>query len=619
MRPSFRCAFAALLLLPAGAAHAYSLSGYSWPGCKPSVTFYVDVGSFPSSAGSSTDLAYALREAVDDWNGAGADVTVSYGGPSTGGTAHDGENVLSYVVGYPSTVGLIAYPYLYVSGSSFAECDGYLFSEGLDSWYVPRAIDWNVSPASDEWDVRSEFRHLIGACLGLADVSTSGEAMYGTLNAGDELSVTSDDAAGLVAIYGEDDGDSDGDGYLADEDDCDDCDGTVHPGATETCDGVDEDCDGVIDDGVGSTWYRDSDRDGYGDAGSSTTSCSAPSGYVRNDTDCADADAGVHPSAAELCDGVDQDCDGTADEGLDVTWYADTDGDGHGDPGDTASACAAPAGYVATSDDCDDKNAAVNPSVTESCDGFDDDCDGATDEGFDEDEDTFTTCAGDCNDFDAAIHPFADEICNFTDDDCDGETDEGFDGDADGFTSCIGDCDDTDPAVYPDALEICNFKDDDCDDAIDEGFDEDGDTFTTCEGDCDDVVPEVHPFADETCNGRDDDCDGDVDEGFTTTWYADADGDGFGDPSTPATGCSCPIGYVARDGDCDDDDSHVHPGEREYPNGVDADCDGDTGGGVVPTDGCGCASSPFPGAAWGVALSLVALTSLRRRAPPEDE
>ncbi len=103
--------------------------------------------------------------------------------------------------------------------------------------------------------------------------------------------------------------DADSDGYGADVD-CNDSNAAIYPGASELCNGVDDDCDGVIDEGLaGSTWYADVDGDAYGAAGSTTSACSAPSGYVSDSTDCNDADATVNPAATEVCgDGVDNDC-----------------------------------------------------------------------------------------------------------------------------------------------------------------------------------------------------------------------------------------------------------------------------------------------------------------------
>ena len=105
-------------------------------------------------------------------------------------------------------------------------------------------------------------------------------------------------------------------------------------------------------------------------------------------------------------------------------------------------------------------------------------------------------------------------MCNGTDDDCDGLVDEGFDQDNDGYTTCEGDCDDGNALRYPGAFELCNGVDEDCDGLVDEGFDLDGDGYTVCQSDCNDSNAAVHPGATEVCNNTDDDCDGLTDEGF---------------------------------------------------------------------------------------------------------
>ncbi|MBU0606397.1 MAG: putative metal-binding motif-containing protein, partial [Armatimonadetes bacterium] len=94
--------------------------------------------------------------------------------------------------------------------------------------------------------------------------------------------------------------------------------------------------------------FLDADGDGY-----------------DSDVDCDDGDATVYPDAPELCNGVDDDCDGEVDEDAASasTWYADLDGDGFGDPASTALACAVPEGFVADGTDCDDGDAAVNPAA----------------------------------------------------------------------------------------------------------------------------------------------------------------------------------------------------------------------------------------------------------------
>jgi len=182
-----------------------------------------------------------------------------------------------------------------------------------------------------------------------------------------------------------------------------------------------------------------------------------------------------------------------------------------------------------TSDvDCNDADPAIHPGAIEVCNGVDDNCNLAIDEGFDKDGDGYKTCTGDCNDGDALVHPGAVEVCNNIDDNCDGRIDEGFDQDGDGYSTCNGDCNDANPLVHPNAPELCNGIDDNCNGLIDEEFDADNDGFTACGGDCNDANPLVHPGAVELCNGIDDDCDGLVDEGFV-----DTDGDGMADCVDP--------------------------------------------------------------------------------------
>ncbi|MCZ6816525.1 MAG: putative metal-binding motif-containing protein, partial [Planctomycetota bacterium] len=153
--------------------------------------------------------------------------------------------------------------------------------------------------------------------------------------------------------------------------------------------------------------------------------------------------------------GVDDNCDGSIDEGFD----GDSDG-------------FTPIG----GGDCDDADPNVNPGAAEVDNGVDDNCDGNVDEGFDSDGDGFTPIAGgDCDDADPNVNPGAAEVDNGVDDNCDVNVDEGFDGDGDGFTPIAGgDCDDADPNVNPGAAETDNGIDDNCDGNVDEGTDSDG-------------------------------------------------------------------------------------------------------------------------------------------------
>ncbi|HRH53761.1 MAG TPA: MopE-related protein [Chitinophagales bacterium] len=176
------------------------------------------------------------------------------------------------------------------------------------------------------------------------------------------------------------------------------------------------------------TYYADVDADGYGNAGSTTTACSAPVGYVANSLDCDDANSGIKPGATEICNSIDDDCNGTADDGLTFTnYYADNDGDTYGDPATSISTCdGAPVGYITDNTDCDDDVAVINPTTVWYADA---DADGYyTGPGI-------TQCVypgpgyyfdgfaggGDCNDADPAINPGATEICgNAIDENCDG-------------------------------------------------------------------------------------------------------------------------------------------------------------------------------------------------------
>lgn len=182
---------------------------------------------------------------------------------------------------------------------------------------------------------------ILSACLLAA---CTGDSKDGTDTIPDETS----DTTGSV--------DMDGDGYTTAED-CDDTDAAVNPGASEECDGVDNDCDGEIDDGVTQTYYNDLDGDGFGDSSTTTEACEPTDNWVESDGDCDDGDPYVYPGAEEICDGVDNDCNDIVDDGLEnSTYYADSDGDGLGNPDESLDACEMPSGYVDNAIDCDDTN-----------------------------------------------------------------------------------------------------------------------------------------------------------------------------------------------------------------------------------------------------------------------
>ena len=342
--------------------------------------------------------------------------------------------------------------------------------------------------------------------------------------------------------------------------------------------------------------------------------------------DCDDLDAAVGPTQAEVCNGIDDDCDGTVDVGATdaATFYADVDGDGAGTVARSEAYCEAPAGFVSTADDCDDSDASVYPGAAEDdcSDPIDYNCDGSV--GYaDADGDGFAACE-DCNDGKASINPNAVEFCDGTDNNCDGETDEAgafgettwySDADGDGFgdptaaskacdqpTGYVvddSDCDDLLAGVNPGASETCNDTDDNCNGTIDDSptdasiwyIDVDADghggnaTVEACtqpsgylatSDDCNDANPQTYAGADELCDGQDNDCDGTIDNSPVdeSTWYADSDSDRYGDDNDTTLGCDAPPGYIDLGGDCDDKDSGVRPGSAELCNGKDDNCDG---------------------------------------------
>ncbi len=215
-------------------------------------------------------------------------------------------------------------------------------------------------------------------------------------------------------------------------------------------------------------WYQDGDGDRYGNPSVTQSSCTKPSGYVAVAGDCADGNASAHPYATEVCNSIDDDCDGKVDEGFD----ADNDG------------------YTSCGGDCNDGNNKVYPGAPQLCNGINDDC---SDPAW------------------PAVPPSE------------------ANADGDGYRICQGDCDDTNNKVYPGAAQLCDGVNDNC---LDPGWptvpaneaDADGDGYRICQNDCDDTRASVHPGTAEACNGLDDNCNGQTDE---DAQGVDTDGDGI--------------------------------------------------------------------------------------------
>ncbi|MFN3997653.1 MAG: MopE-related protein [Algoriphagus sp.] len=312
-------------------------------------------------------------------------------------------------------------------------------------------------------------------------------------------------------------------------------------------------------------WFKDADNDGYSD-GTSVTQCLQPDGYkletdlIATNGDCNDNNADINPGATEVCDGVDNNCNGQIDEGVTTTFYHDDDGDGFGDPAVSIQACSAPGNYVTNNTDCDDTNPDINPNTVWYLDA---DSDGYyTGEGIKQCESPGEGYRyadllgdGDCNDNDPEINPGAAEVCDGVDNNCNEQIDEGvtttfyLDDDGDGFG---------DPAV---SMQACSAPE----------------NYVTDNTDCDDTNPDINP---------------------NTVWYLDADSDGYytgeGIKQCESPGEGYRYADLLGDGDCNDNNPEINPGAAEVCDGIDNNCNGQTDEGFADTDNDGIADCVDP-------------------------
>ncbi|HMV69985.1 MAG TPA: putative metal-binding motif-containing protein, partial [Myxococcota bacterium] len=376
--------------------------------------------------------------------------------------------------------------------------------------------------------------------------------------------------------------------------------------------------------------FRDDDHDGYCPGGrdfNGDGDCADPAEPVGA-ADCDDDDPTISPAAFDVPgNGIDEDCSG------DFLCYEDADGDGRGNSGGFVipsidPSCDQP-GEALTTDDCDDRDAAVYPGAPDvPADAVDQDCDGDWACWADLDLDGFGTSAAtvdspdatcvapgesatttDCDDTRPLVHPGGLDLpADGLDQDCDGDWACYADGDRDGYGStsqldadaaCANpgassnaqDCDDRDDRVHPGAYDLpANRVDEDCDGDwacwLDGDADGHGTSAATLDGaddrclgpnqstsidDCDDADPTIHPGgADLPADGVDQDCDGDY------ACYVDRDLDHYGASQTvdADAGCAAP-GSADNDRDCDDHDAEVNPDAYDVPADTgDQDCDG---------------------------------------------
>jgi hypothetical protein len=345
-----------------------------------------------------------------------------------------------------------------------------------------------------------------GTCVPAFDGSGDGEVEIGREDGGRE----GDDGDGRT-----DDARPEGDEAGREDGGCD-------PTAREICIGVDDNCNGLTDEGFPCS---------PGAIVDCTTSCGTPGSGACTASCTPPGPAACATDAIEVCNGVDDDCDTTCDDGFACC------------AGELGARCTTSCGSAGTTVCGEDCTAGVCVPPDESCNGADDDCDTTCDEGFGCCRGTTIPCTTTCRTSgtrtcgESCAYPITctppEEVCNGIDDDCDTTCDDGFACCAGASTFCWTECGTRGTALCSESCaaaeectppeETCNGADDDCDTTCDEGSACCAGTVESCDTTCgstgerlcspDCLLPADCEPPPETCgNGVDDDCDGSIDE-----------------------------------------------------------------------------------------------------------
>ena len=343
---------------------------------------------------------------------------------------------------------------------------------------------------------------------------------------------------------------------------------------TESCNGLDDDCDGETDENADSEVLTAECYSGpLGTAGIGI--CQNGLRFCADGT--FDACEGEILPETEICNGLDDDCDGIVDDGFTIAvYFRDLDGDGFGDINDIGlRTCDQPANSATVTGDCNDGDADINPSATEiPGDDIDANCDGNELCCADFDDDGIRT---------STSTSVATSNCILA-----------------GYANAAtpgGDCDDTRASVFPGAAEVvADGRDSDCDtaelcftDADSDGYRSDATVSSanlSCSdlgeassaaplGDCDDTDSARRPGLADACDEVDNDCDGLTDEDVAVLTFPDVDRDGYGDVTAVGTfACLLVPGISTNNQDCNDAVSTAFPGGTEVTgDGIDGDCD----------------------------------------------